>query len=72
MKDLGTSRSHQKFDDRVVQSARTGPLVDSLGIAESHVPKHRPTATTPLLSLVIFYRDGTLIEDTGFPVDPKK
>jgi len=36
------------------------------------MPKHCPTATKPHLSLVIFDRDGTLIEDTGFPIDPIK
>jgi len=29
-------------------------------------------ATKPTLSLVIFDRDGTLIEDTGYPIDPNK
>jgi len=36
------------------------------------MPKRRPEATKPPPSLVIFDRDGTLIEDTGFPVDPEK
>lgn len=69
---MGNGRGHQKFDNRVVQSARIWSLVGSLGIAESHMPKHCPTATTSLLSLVIFDRDGTLIEDTGYPIDPNK
>jgi len=43
-----------------------------MGLAETLEPKHFATATKPTLSLVIFDRDGTLIEDTGFPIDPEK
>ena len=43
-----------------------------MGLAETLVPKHFATATKPTLSLVIFDRDGTLIEDTGYPIDLNK
>jgi len=72
MKNSGISRSHQKFDDRVLKSTRASPLVGSLGLAEGHKAEHYATSTKPPLSLVIFDRDGTLIEDTGFPIDPGK
>ena len=70
MKDFGISRSQQKFGDRVVQSANSLPLSGSLGLADAHELKHFATATEPPLSLVIFDRDGTLIEDTGYPINP--
>jgi len=70
MKDLGLSKSHQKSYDRVVQSARTWPLGGSLGVAESHEAEHYAPVTKPPLSLVIFGRDGTLIEDTDYLIKP--
>jgi D-glycero-D-manno-heptose 1,7-bisphosphate phosphatase len=71
MKRLHISRTQQKLGVSVVQSSGTWPLAGSLGIEESHEPKHFATAIKPTLSLVIFDRDGTLIEDTGFPIDPE-
>ena len=63
-------RIYQRFVDSVAQSTGTWPLVGPLKIAESHEPVHCLTTTRPPLSVVIFDRDGTLIEDTGCPVNP--
>jgi hypothetical protein len=71
MKSSHLSRSHQKRGDRVVQSAATWPLAGSLVIEESHKANHYATVTKAHLSLVIFDRDGTLIEDMGYPIDPE-
>ncbi len=52
----------------MVQSEKNLPLSGSLVLADAHEPEHFATETNPTLSLVIFDRDGTLIEGTGFPI----
>ncbi len=41
-----------------------------MGLAVGHEAEHYATSTKPPLSPVIFDRDGTLIEDTGYPINP--
>lgn len=64
------SKSHQILSDSLAQSARTVPLGDPLGLLKTLEPQHSATARKFPLSLVIFDRDGTLIEDTGYPINP--
>ena len=43
-----------------------------MGLAKTLELKLFATAIKPTLSLVIFDRDGTLIEDSGYPIEPNK
>jgi len=64
-------RRQPNFSSRLVRSERTSPLPYSLGLEETKDLAHSASATRSTPSLVIFDRDGTLIEDTGYPINPE-
>ena len=71
MEVLSISRGQLNLSDRPFRSEKTSLLADPLGLAEAKKSEHYSHAIRPPPSLVIFDRDGTLIEDTGYPIDPE-
>ena len=71
MEVLSISRGQLNLSDRPFRSEKTSLLADPLGLAEAKKSERYSHAIRPPPSLVIFDRDGTLIEDTGYPIDPE-
>lgn len=71
MEVLSISRGQLNLSDRPFRSEKTSLLADPLGLAEAKKSEHYSHAIRPPPSLVIFDRDGTLIKDTRYPIDPE-